>query len=527
MSRDFQVVISPTDCVIGVSRPIKFYAQIFRFSGSTQDIEVAWICSQHGESDCSSNFGNTSNLLHPSITFTSDGEYELQVQITINNIIKTATSKVQVNGQVIPHVQVKSFPKQPVSVINQNEFHFTIMDLIPNCVAKWNPKEEENFATYDSANVTGDSFEAIIIRDVEEQFLNELVDYDNNTISKDTSLIIPKDTLKANEKYKFSLTISCPEPLPEGIQNSIRQNVTSFYDIVLETNGAPLAYPLEINPMLGVPMKTSFKFSTGAAKDASVDFPLKYKFGYIVKNLRITIGEYYENMVTHSELPYSDAIETFYEVCDNNDACAIITAPVVAVNASYKYSKENIDFKVDEFQSKLERSEYSGALNVGVVVLVTLKKDLEDILAIQTSILKIMKIELNVLKSGSGSGYLYEQRVIGFVTMSKDLLSIMTDPDDSLVEELLTLSETVSNSQHNQPIKRDTLNSLKKSQRIMTPDFKNNVLSLSEILLNSKNITTVQREKGKYVYKIHQYMASMCELEMYGYFRNGKSRTLI
>lgn len=451
----------------------------------------------------------------------------MQVQITINNITKTATSKVRVNSQVIPHVQVKSFPKQPVSVINLHEFHFTIMDLIPKCVATWSAKEDENFATYISSNGTGDTFVTIIVRDVEEQFLNELVDYDNNTLSKDISLKIPKDTLKPNEKYKFSLIISCPELLPEGTQNKTRQNVTSFYDIVLETNGAPEAYPLEVYPLFGVPMMTSFKFSTGAAKDASADFPLKYKFGYIVKNLKITVGEYYENTVTHTELPYSDAIETFFEVCDNNDACASIKGPNVAVNASHKYSKDEIDFRVEKFQTHLKRAEYSGALNVGVVLLVTLKKVLGDSSAIESTVFKIMKSELNILKSGRESSYLYEQRVISFVSMSKELLSIMTDPDDSLVEELLTLSDTVNNSQAKKPIKRDTLNSFKKSQRIMTPDFKNNVLSLSEILLNSKNNTTVQREQGKYVDKIHQYIASMCELGNYGFFRNGNYRTLI
>lgn len=448
----------------------------------------------------------------------------MQVQITINFVTKTATSKVRVNSQVIPHVEVKSFPKQPVSVISQHDFHFTIMDLIPKCVAVWNAKEDENFATYEGSN---DTFASIIVRDVEEQFLNELVDYDNNTLSKDISLTIPKNTLKPNEKYKFSLTISCPEPLPEGTQNPVRQNVTSFYDIVLETNGAPEAYPLEVYPMFGVAMKTSFKFSTGAAKDASADFPLKYKFGYIVKDLKIIVGEYYENMVTHTELPFSDAIETFFEVCDNNDACASVKGPNVTVNATYKYSKDEIDFKIDKFQSKLKRSEYSGALNEGVVLLVTMKKVLGNSSETESSILKIMKSELNILKSGTGSGYLYEQRVISFVSMSKELLSIMTDPDDSLVEEVLTLSDTVIGSRVKRPvIKRDTLNSFKKSQRIMTPDFKNNVLSLSEILLNSKNITTVQREQGKYVDKIHQYIASMCELGNYGFFRNGESKTL-
>ena len=433
---------------------------------------------------------------------------------------------MQINAQVIPHLQVKSYPKLPFSVINQNDFHFTIMDLIPNCVAIWNPKKDENFATYESSNGNGteDMFGSIIARDVEEKFLHELVDYDNNTLTKDITLTIPKNTLKPNEKYKFSLTISCPEPLPEGNQNKIHQNVTSFYDITFETNGAPDTYPLEIHPMLGVPMKTSFKFSTGAAKDSSADFPLKYKFGYIVENLEIIVGEYYENMVTHSELPYSDAIETFFEVCDNNDACVRVSGSNVTVNASYTYSKDEIHFEIEKFESKLKRSEYSGALNVGVVVLVTLQKVVKDRSSIELTIHKIMNTELSILKSGIGSGYIYDQRVIGFITMSKDLLSIMNIPDDNFIEELLTLSETVNNLQVSKSVKRDTLNSLKKRQSIMTADFRNNVLSLSEILLSSENITTVQREKGKYVNKIHDFIESTCQKNNFASIRSGNYR---
>lgn len=52
-------------------------------------------------------------------------------------------------------------------------------------------------------------------------------------------------------------------------------------------------------------MKTIFKFSTGVALDDSADYPLKYNFQIVFDEIKISIGEFYENMVTSSQLPFS------------------------------------------------------------------------------------------------------------------------------------------------------------------------------------------------------------------------------
>lgn len=52
-------------------------------------------------------------------------------------------------------------------------------------------------------------------------------------------------------------------------------------------------------------MKTFFKFSTGVAVDESDDYPLKYNFQIAFDGLKVSIGEFYENMVTTSQLPFS------------------------------------------------------------------------------------------------------------------------------------------------------------------------------------------------------------------------------
>jgi hypothetical protein len=209
---------------------------------------------------------------------------------------------------------MKYFPPQPINSVESHEFVATIVDLVPKCTAIWSLVADEGFGEPLVENVS--NLGSISIQDYEEHFLNELVDYDNSTLSKDITMTIPADTLKANEKYKFRLNINCPEPIND-LNATDRKNVMTFYDIIVETNGPPSTLELEIFPQEGIPMKQSFKFSTGAGKDRQSDYPLKYSFGYKVNDLPIVVGSFFENQVTHTQLPYSDDIDTFMEVNTN------------------------------------------------------------------------------------------------------------------------------------------------------------------------------------------------------------------
>lgn len=111
--------------------------------------------------------------------------------------------------------------------------------------------------------------------------------------------------------YKFRLNAICPAPITDlddeldDSSSSIRQNVTSYVDVVVATNAPPDGRPLEITPQKGNALKTIFKFSTGVAADVPDDYPLKYNFMVRIERFVISVGEYYENMVTTTVLPFS------------------------------------------------------------------------------------------------------------------------------------------------------------------------------------------------------------------------------
>lgn len=322
-------------------------------------------------------------------------------------------------------------------------------------------------------------------------------------------MTLPENILLPNEKYKFRLTILCPEPLTEATAKEQRNNITSFYDIVLVTNGPPQTLPLVVSPLNGIPMKTKFKFTTGAAKDSTSDFPLKYTFGYIVNNITVNIGTFYENTVSSTELPFSGEIEIFFKVCDNTGACAKVSGETVASNESHNYTEEEIQFKLSEFDATLKRAEYANSLNVAVVFLMTQHKFVTESSSYETKMLEMLKKELESLKASENSGFIYQQKVVEFIKTSKDLMGLMTVSDEKFVEDLLNLTETINKSA--QRSRRATFSKNSVSVVNHDTDYIKNVLGLSEMLLKSNDSSVSQREKGKFVKKVRTFVTSLCQ----------------
>lgn len=126
------------------------------------------------------------SFLTKSMTFSVEGNYELVSEISFNNSTKTSTSKIEVNPKVIPHVQIKYFPIQPINVMEANEVVVTVLNLVPKCIAFWNLMYGDGFAGFKEGVDVGNfvNMGMTFIKDFEEHFLQELVDYDNNTLSK-------------------------------------------------------------------------------------------------------------------------------------------------------------------------------------------------------------------------------------------------------------------------------------------------------------------------------------------------------
>lgn len=436
------------------------------------------------------------------MTFPSAGTYQIESKLTKENITKLSSSRIEVDTKIIPHVRVKHFPMQPINVMKTNQIVVTVLDLIPKCIAAWEVHDDK---IKDQSNFT--NLGSIVVKDMVENFLHEIVDYDNSTLSKDVELTIAPDLLSPEaDSYTFRLSIACPEFLTStsSASDNSRANVTSFFDIVLFTNAPPVAYPLEVSPSNGVAMLDEFKFSTGSAKDNSSDFPLLYTFGYVVDgNVSIVIGTFYENSVARTQLPYSDDIATYFEVCDNNKACIRIDGPKIAANMTHKYSNKEIDFKFAEFDMTLQRSDYDDALNTAAVLLLTLRKvEGFDGKSEEQKIMQSMRNEINRLKRMDGSK-INRRNNIDFVEMSRKITSIL-NIDENLIKEILSLDDRNNASR----VKRTAAGEQIDLNSVI--GHMKNILTLSGMLFTSKNLTLARAEKRNFVEKIHQFLPSIC-----------------
>ena len=96
--------------------------------------------------------------------------------------------------------------------------------------------------------------------------------------------------------------------------------------------------------------------------------------------------------------------------------------------------------------------------------------------------------------------------------MSKNLMTIMSNLDESFIEDVLSLTE--NSSRESSRKKRLALsNSSRRTVMTHDRDYIKNVLGLSDMLLSSSKPEVVQREKGKYVEKVHQFVVSLCKDE--------------
>lgn len=506
LSKNIETQNIPADCNVGVNREIPFAITLLR-STMTKDVDVKWMCSIK-ESECPNVFSNSSSALQVTAIFPNEGSYILNADVTKKGTKSSSKTNVLADSKVIPHVEIKYFPPQPISVTESTSIVATIMDLVPKCLAFWNVVTDGGFAEPKDESLVKSGM--ISIKDYEEHFLQELVDYDNNTLSKDTTLNIPENSLHPDSKYKFRLNILCPEPITDLQTPNDRKNITTFFDIILETNGPPTALPLLVTPPEGIPMKDEFTFKTGAATERKSDFPLRYTFAYQIDEVFINIGTFYEYQVARTQLPYSDEIQTFLQVTDNSNASVYVKGPVIKSNLKHTFTQSEIDFKLSEVQGTLSRSEYMKTFNSATVLILTTRKYLseEEAKACEEKVYSMLKSELDSLKSTTSMTYVHLQNVVEFVKMTKNLLSIMTVIDEPFVEDILTLIDNKSRR-----VRRMILSNSLRNKNIMNndPEYIKNVLSLSDILISSSNMETVKRERKKYVSKIHQFVTSLCQ----------------
>lgn len=358
--RDFQVQLVPNNQSIGINRRIIYTVYVDNYVEEIDQLTVSWSC--HPDLDCKVEKGKT---FSQTFSCSKAGLYLVSVSLTLNGVTKNESAFVQVQPNIIASVEVTSI--DPFNVVAGRSFSakVRINYLTPECIAEWYSLGDDKIYNSINSSTLENGFGRMTLNDLETSFLSELLEYENDTTSYLLTLLVPETSkgfsgFVGNGIYLFRLLITCPGLIEEENGNvTVGESTTSYVDLILRSNEPPVVEALDISPVNGLALQTLFKFSTAPALDSPGDYPMRYRFYYKVSTFWVLIGDFYENTVISTELPYIKApIQTMYVVCDSRNACSRVPGPHINVTMTTKLSTTDIKFKMDAVNGSLIRRDF-------------------------------------------------------------------------------------------------------------------------------------------------------------------------
>lgn len=417
--RDFDFLLVPGNQSIGLNRRVTYWV----YPDNPEDLKLMTIIWRSVNLQTNESF----DLGHgqtKSIVPNTGGIHQVQVSVDFNGRTLSATAFVDVQPVIIASTEIPEF--SPFDMLIGEPFAVTVLvhHLIPGCTATWTSCHDDD--DDDGEAILG---QVLTVNDMEENFLSELVEYGNSTVSGTTLLDIPAyhtnvTDLRSDIYYTFRLLITCPSPMHDYQFGDVedRVNVTSYLDLVLKANIPPIFEPLEVSPDTGTALKTLFQFTTGAALDSPNDYPMRYTFMYAVAGILVETGTFYEHTVTTTELPYSgDPIETFYQVCDSRDACSVIQGPLITVTANMNLTESELDLRLAQIEGGIRRQDYDEMFKWAINLIFTLRYN-----AMFDTLARFLKTAVDVegrrIKTQDPDTFLSSQEIEKFRKFSKIIL---------------------------------------------------------------------------------------------------------
>uniref|UniRef100_A0AAG5CX16 PKD/REJ-like domain-containing protein n=1 Tax=Anopheles atroparvus TaxID=41427 RepID=A0AAG5CX16_ANOAO len=520
------MVLIPAEAIVGIDRPTSILAHVTG-GGSAAD-SIRWTCLKEGDtSECE----NTMEIGDDTtVTFYKAGRYSITASLGTNETESESGTTLSVHSKVTPSVRVLEWSQYPAVSGQPFRMLVSVSGLVPNCRSNWTVLREEGFAYFDPTQIPTDdgqesgSLGGFFIRDIEENFLSELVDYGNDTVVKDSVLFIPGANagavggswsgLAPDARYKLRLETVCPEPFddsqPPAVGQRERMTIASHWTFVLETNGPPRGLPIEVSPATnGTALETVFQFISGIAKDTDGDYPLRYSYWYVADGVEVNVGSYYEITSTETVLPYTrnGTVRTYVVVCDSREACATVDGPVVHLVAGKEPSNEDITFALESIESFFGRLNLREALKTAFEILITLRNRNSPLYA-DTYRRFVDIFRQAVERVGTVYGettYLSEATIQEFVMQAKPILDLEEAANHELFQQLLELMETTAPRS-----KRSGTQPLVSSSSPVSAGKINAKLYLMEGMTASNNASVARQSRTALLNYVHQAAKSYC-----------------
>ncbi|XP_055532836.1 uncharacterized protein LOC129722966 [Wyeomyia smithii] len=515
LNRAPRLVLYPINSTAVFAQPVLIEVGFNKAAGT----DISWSCEDStGDRSCSDDLIASTNSV--AVSFLKDDSYKLTA--STSNI--SFSSYITVSGKSTISVTLQKLPPTYLVPGQQYEFVADVRGLVPKCACNWTVRKETGYAYFDPSSVQ--SLGGIFINGIDENFLSELVDYGNDTIEREVRLTIPASAISSNQtllepdvSYKMSLVTNCPEPINDSFNTgNPRKMVTSYWDMILETNGPPKGMLLVITPLEnGTALETMFTLSVGVARDIETDHPLRYSYWYETAENSINIANYYEVMSTETQLPFSsEKISTYYIVCDSRAACSRVSGPSVSVQFNPFLEQRKLQFMVDSVRHSFNRANYYEACKVAFETLLTLKNQQSgfyDLIfeQIRTTLeVEIPKIQTAFLKQ---SPPITEENVLQIAQQVKVLIDLKHGSNDHLLSQLLELIDHVEKTSIRKirsPEPKPITNGI---------DTSTTKIKLYESLIDSPNGTTQSKNiaKAQLLSYIPEVAHRHCDNQQTGY----------
>lgn len=246
----------------------------------------------------------------------------------------------------------------------------------------------------------------------------------------------------------------------------------------------------------------------------------------MVDGFSITLGEFFENMVITTKLPYSvDSIIPSYYVCDSREACSLpIKGPPIKTILPDKFTIEDLEMRIKLIQINMKDMDLNTAFGEAISSIITYRQLSDKMFyeKIKTTVYEAIQLQANELLSKSKEISRYLDRDISyFVRMSKKMLTILEISDNQIFTKLLQLLDVYVNENSKMIFrnKRMILTGNKHPKGIINRDYVNLTLELTEQVINGTNDTNLLKEtKMNLTEKVSKIIRNLCQnIESYKY----------
>ncbi|XP_060805216.1 uncharacterized protein LOC132902811 [Amyelois transitella] len=245
--------------------------------------------------------------------------YYITLMVSVVDTSISTNSTITAVDSDLPVIQIQSV-KRLLNEGTMVSLTANVTNVPPTCILTWYFASKEYLYNYVLVNDTceecqyGEALtESMTIQSLEENFLNELIDYTNETQWRSVTADL-QTTVAGRARFiaqcGCSLTFNCD-----------RKGVV-YADVNFMVNTSPKTRELMITPETGTALETVFRISTPPASDP--DGILRYNF-YCRVGVEdsLLLASYVEHRAVETLLPYIDGgTEIWIEVCDVLGACA-------------------------------------------------------------------------------------------------------------------------------------------------------------------------------------------------------------